>query len=208
MSKQFIPKNTLHRLPLYLNYLKCLPPEVTYISAPVIAKELGFNHVQVRKDIASVSDGGRPKVGYKTTELIMDLESFFSRKTSDNAVIVGMGPLGHALALYSDFKAFGFKVIAAFDYDERTVGKRCGDIEIYPIARMQDFCNAGGIRLGVIATQQNVAQEVCDILTDAGVVAIWNFSPITLKAPEDILIHNENLTASIAILAAHIKQSE
>jgi len=208
MPKQFIAKNTLHRLPLYLSFLKCLPPETETISATSIAEGLGFNHVQVRKDLASVSDRGRPKVGYKTVELIADLERFFLRKISDNTVIVGMGPLGYALALFSDYKAFGFNVVAAFDFDERIVGKRCGDIEILPAGRLYDFCNAGGVRLGIITTDQNYAQEVCDTLTESGAIAIWNFSSAKLRVPEDVLVYDENLTASLAILAAHIKQSK
>jgi len=207
MPKQFISKNTLYRLPLYLSFLKCLPAECDMISATSIAESLNFNHVQVRKDLASVSDGGRPRVGYKTTELIADLERFFLRKISDNVVIVGMGPLGYALALSSDYKAFGFNVVAAFDHDERVIGKRCGDIEILPVSRLYDFCNAGGVRLGIITTPQNAAQKICDTLTESGAIAIWNFSSAKLHVPEDVLVYDENLTASLAILAAHIKQS-
>lgn len=208
MPKQFISKNTLYRLPLYLSFLKGLPTDVITISATAIAEGLDFHHVQVRKDLAAVSDGGRPKVGYITVDLIADLETFFSRKISDNAVIVGMGPLGHALTLFPEYKSFGFKIIAAFDHDERTVGKRCGEIEILPASRLYDFCNAGGVRLGVITTHQNIAQDVCDTLTESGVTAIWNFSSARLHVPEDVFVYNENLTASLASIAAHIKYSK
>ena len=60
-----ISRATLGRLPIYLDYLKTLPGAVTHISATAIAKALHLGEVQVRKDLAIVSDGGRPKVGYQ-----------------------------------------------------------------------------------------------------------------------------------------------
>ncbi len=206
MSKQFIPKSTLQRLPHYLSYLKSLPAHVSTISATAIAEELGYHQVQVRKDLASVSSGGRPKVGYQTAALIYDLQRYFGRGISDNAVIVGMGPLGYALTLTCEFSAFGFRIVSAFDFDEKVIGRRCGEIEILSAHRLYDFCNAGGVRLGVIATHADLAQDVCDTLTDSGALAIWNFSSIRLKVPQDVLIFDQNLTASLAVLSAHLKQ--
>ena len=206
MIKQFIPKSTLSRLPLYLSYLRCLPLEERYISATAIAEGMGLNHVQVRKDLASVSSGGRPRIGYKTSELINDIQNFFGRGQMDGAVIVGMGPLGFALAQFEDFKAFGFNVIAAFDFDERIIGRRCGELEILPGRRLYDYCNAGGIRLGVITVDDANAQYICDTLTESGVLAIWNFSSVQLKTPKDVVVHNEGFIASLAIMSSHLKQ--
>ena len=51
-----ISRQALQRLPLYLNYLKSLPPGTVNISATAIAQALGQGDVQVRKDLAAVSD--------------------------------------------------------------------------------------------------------------------------------------------------------
>lgn len=79
---------TSQRLPLYLNYLKGLPKEsAANISATTIALALGLNDVQVRKDLTLVSDGGRPKTGYITENLIRDIEHFLgcdSRSGAEN----------------------------------------------------------------------------------------------------------------------------
>lgn len=56
-----ISTQTLRRLPTYYNYLKSLPADVKNISATSIARELRLNDVQVRKDLALVSGGGRPR---------------------------------------------------------------------------------------------------------------------------------------------------
>ena len=61
MQNKEISKSVLKRLPGYLTYLKSLPEDSTaYISATALANALGMGEVQVRKDLAQVSDGGRP----------------------------------------------------------------------------------------------------------------------------------------------------
>ena len=74
MSVKEISKSTLKRLPVYLSYLKSLPEEgPAHISATALAAALGMGEVQVRKDLAMVSDGGRPKIGYLRERLMEDI---------------------------------------------------------------------------------------------------------------------------------------
>jgi len=58
-----VSKKLLKRLPIYLNYLKSLPDSVENVSATTMAKGLGLGDVQVRKDLAKISDTGRRRVG-------------------------------------------------------------------------------------------------------------------------------------------------
>ena len=48
------------------------------------------------------------------------------------------------------------------------------------------------------------AQHVCDLLIECGIRAIWNFAPKHLDVPPDILVHNENMAASLALLSKHL----
>ena len=99
-----ISKLTLQRLPIYLAYLRTLPAEEgAAISAAAIASALGLGEVQVRKDLATVSDAGKPKVGYLIADLMRDLEHFLGYGTRNRAVLVGAGNLGLALLSYSGF---------------------------------------------------------------------------------------------------------
>lgn len=118
-----ISRQTLQRLPLYLSYLKELP-EDGYISATGIADALGYNHVQVRKDLASVSHSGRPKVGYATRDLIRDIERSLGYDATHNAVLVGAGKLGSALLGYDGFTRYGLRIVMAFDEREALFGDR------------------------------------------------------------------------------------
>ena len=72
MERKEISKSVLKRLPGYLSYLKSIPQGSSpYISATALANALGMGEVQVRKDLAMVCDGGRPKIGYPR-ELLID----------------------------------------------------------------------------------------------------------------------------------------
>ena len=94
MNTKEIKRATIGRLPQYLRYISSLPQEITTVSATGIAKALDLGEVQVRKDLALVSDGGRPKVGYNRKALIDDIEQFFGYDYTNTAVIVGSGKLG------------------------------------------------------------------------------------------------------------------
>ena len=72
--EQKVSKSVIRRLPIYLSYLKALPDDAPEnISATTLATALCMGEVQVRKDLALVSDGGRPKVGYRRESLVADI---------------------------------------------------------------------------------------------------------------------------------------
>ena len=78
MDKE-ISRATLKRLPTYLAYLKGMPESSgVNISATALAAGLHMGEVQVRKDLALVSSGGRPKIGYNRAALIADIEQFWA----------------------------------------------------------------------------------------------------------------------------------
>ena len=202
---QNISKHTLQRLPMYLSYIKGLPEDAPKnISATTIAEALQLNDVQVRKDLASVSSSGKPKVGYNVKDLIAELEAFLGYNDIDNAVIVGAGSLGKALLNYSGFKAYGLNIIAAFDLCEEPTefqGKT-----VFPIAQLESFCRKVNIHIGIITVPASSAQEICDLLVNSGIRAIWNFAPVHLVVPDGILVQNENMASSLALLSNHLRE--
>lgn len=202
---QNISKHTLQRLPMYLSYIKALPEDAPKnISATTIAEALQLNDVQVRKDLASVSSSGKPKVGYNVKDLIAELEAFLGYNDIDNAVIVGAGSLGKALLNYSGFKAYGLNIIAAFDLCDKPFefqGKT-----IFPISHLESFCRKVNIHIGIITVPAKSAQKICDQLVAGGIRAIWNFAPVHLVVPDGILVQNENMASSLALLSNHLRE--
>ena len=200
-----ISKHTRQRLPRYLSYIQGLPEDAPKnISATTIAEALQLNDVQVRKDLASVSSSGKPKVGYNVKDLIAELEAFLGYNDIDNAVIVGAGSLGKALLNYSGFKAYGLNIIAAFDLCEEPTefqGKT-----VFPIAQLGSFCRKVNVHIGIITVPASSAQEICDLLVESGIRAIWNFAPVHLVVPDGILVQNENMASSLALLSNHLRE--
>lgn len=201
MDKQ-ISKRTLYRLPIYLSLLQEKEREgVEYISATTIANLLDLNHVQVRKDLSCASSAGRPKVGYETKVLISDLKNFLDYNNVKNAVIVGAGDLGKALLGYNGFNSYGLNVIAAFDTNEEICGTQVKGKPIYHIDTMESRLARLDISIGIITTPARFAQATCDRLVKCGVKAIWNFAPTSLNVPKDIIVQNENMATSLAVLS-------
>ena len=202
MDRNYISKATLGRLPGYLQFLKGLSPEDNiYISATAIAKALSLGEVQVRKDLSSVSGAGKPKVGYDTADLIIQLEEALGRYELTPAVLVGAGKLGKALLGYDGFREFGVDIAAAFDQNTETemFGKNAK--KIMPIGELTSYCKKNNIKIGIITVNGQAAQSVCDRMIEGGIEAIWNFAPAKLLVPDDVIVRQENLALSLAHLS-------
>ncbi len=205
MERKDISKAVLKRLPGYLSYLKNNREGASaYISATALANALGMGEVQVRKDLAMVSAGGRPKVGYPRERLIDDIEQFLGYDNTTDAVLIGAGKLGQALLCYSGFEAYGLNVLAAFDANQDA----CGTVEgkpIYHMAQLESFCRTNKVLMGIITVPIQYAQQVCDQLIACGIKAIWNFAPTHLEVPANILVQQENMATSLAVLSMHLQ---
>lgn len=200
MKQIEVSRATMGRIPVYLKYLKSIDSLTENISATALAKELGLGEVQVRKDLAAVSGAGRPKTGYKVSELIRVLEKFLGHDENSNVVIVGAGKLGRALLDYSGFKDYGLEIMAAFDKAVTAPEKSNLGKPVYSMSLLDDFCRENNIRIGVIAVPAGSAQEVCDRFVKNGIRAIWCFAPCTLNVPDEIPVQYENMALSLAYL--------
>ena len=205
MERKEISKSVLKRLPGYLAYLKSIPEDASpYISATAVAAALGMGEVQVRKDLAMVSDGGRPKIGYLKESLMEDISQFLGYDNTTDAILVGAGKLGQALLGYNGFETYGLNILAAFDEKPIT---RCAkeDRPIYPMDKMEGFCCANKVLMGIITVPAANAQQVCDRMIRCGIKAVWNFAPVHLDVPPNILVQNENMATSLAVLSMHLQ---
>ncbi len=193
--------STLQRLPTYYHYLKGLDKSVKTISATQIAKALDLGEVQVRKDLAVGCGEGKPKVGYRREVLIKKLKGYLRCELTTPAIIIGAGKLGQALMGYKGFDDYGLKILAGFDINPELVGTVIGDKKIYSVSELEGFVKESKIELAILTLPDVYAQEVANVLVDAGIRGIWNFSPAHITANKDVVIQNENLAASLAILS-------
>ncbi len=197
-----IPQPSLRRLPGYHHYLVELEAKgITRVSCSAIGRDLNCIPVQVRKDLQYTGIIGKPKTGYEVRELIRAIEGFLGWNNVNEAFLVGVGHLGTALLGHEKFSRFGMRVVAAFDTDPAKVGQWIHETAVLPLEKLGDLARRMSIHLGIITAPAEVAQAVADEMVKAGIQAIWNFAPVTLKLPEHIIVHNEDLYSSLASLS-------
>jgi redox-sensing transcriptional repressor len=207
-SSKPISVQTLRRLPDYLHYLQSLDLKTEkYISAVTIAESLRLHEVQVRKDLAAVSpNSGKPRAGFEIAQLIQGIENHLGYHSVDEAVLVGAGKLGQALLSYEGFRDAGLNIVAAFDTDPEVLHSSLDGKYVFPMDKLVNLCQRMKIHIGIITVPAANAQEVCDLLLEGGIMAIWNFAPVNLKVPEDVYVRNENMAASLAMISHYLKQ--
>jgi len=204
-----VPKETLLRLPKYYEYLKAADQEgACSISSTKIAEDMHLNSVLVRKDLAMISSvSGKPRIGFNVKELMEDMENFLGYNNLSEALLVGVGSLGRALLSYEGFKEYGLNIVMAFDIDGNIVGEKVNGINIFHTDKLEYLAKRLNIKMGIIATPKQVAQSICDRMIDAGILAIWNFAPVHLTVPKDVILKDENLAASLALLCMQLPKS-
>ena len=176
------------------------------ISATQLAEELGLTPIQVRKDLASTGIEGRPKVGFSIEELISSITHALGWDNLTEALIVGAGNLGSALAAYDGFSAYGLRIVAIFDKDPSKIGKRIGDLTVLPVDGINQYIKNNRVTIAVIAVPANQAQATADMLVKCGIRGIWNFAPKNLKVPEDVVMQRTDLAASFAVLSVLLRR--
>lgn len=202
-----ISVQALQRMPAYLSYLQTQKDEGTvFLSAAKAAQHFGLSEIQVRKDFSAISlTPGKPKAGFAIVELIDGIETFLGFRNSKDAILVGVGSLGKALLNYGGFKPYGLNIVAAFDSNPELTGKSINGKAILSSDKISDTCRRLNIHIGVITVPAKQAQLVCDQLVAGGVKALWNFAPVHLSVPENVLVQNENMAVSLAILSRHLE---
>ena len=71
---------------------------------------------------------------------------------------------------------------------------------------MEDLIRRMNIHIGIITVPKESAQDVCDMMIRSGVKAIWNFAPIRLRVNKDVIVKNEDLSASLLVLLNLLKE--
>ena len=203
-KKSILSKQALKRLPVYMSYLKSLDTQqVEYVSSSTVAEALDMNDVQVRKDLAAVcKTAGIPKKGFVVRDLIGGISDFLGYSHGNDAILIGAGNLGMALMSYRGFDNYGINIVAAFDSRPEVIDNK----KVFDISRLEEICKKLNVKIGIITVPDTAAQKVCDLLVKSGILAIWNFAPTHIKAPEEILVQNENMASSLALLSNHLRE--
>ncbi len=196
-----IPEATVARLPVYQRSLTELREGgVATVSSEQLADLAGVNAAKVRKDLSYLGSYGTRGVGYEVEYLLFQMNRELGLSQDLGVVIVGMGNLGQALANYGGFGERGFPVGALVDTDATKVGNVVHGHTVQHLDDLEDIVGKGRIRIGIIATPVEAAQNVADLLVGAGVESILNFAPTTVHVPEGVTLRKVDLALELQIL--------
>jgi redox-sensing transcriptional repressor len=206
---ELIPDPAVRRLSLYLRQLEVAArKEVHTISSKQLGESLGLTDAQIRKDLAYCGQFGHPGIGYRVDELIGQIRRILGTDKTWNVMLIGAGNLGRALSAYRGFDAKGFRLVAVFDTDPAKVGQKQGEFVVKPISEVAATVRDGNVRLAIVAVPADAAQDVADLLVDAGVRGLLNFAPVSINVPSDVALTTVDVAVQLEQLSFQVNAAD
>lgn len=203
-----VSEAVIHRLPKYYRQLKELQKRgVERISSSELSKEMGLNASQIRQDFNCFGGFGQQGYGYQVSYLLQEISKIIGLSKKYDMVIIGVGNIGHALMSYTGFDQEGYRIIGAFDVNPDLVGKSIAGTTINHMDTLKQFLQQKSVDIGIICTQKEDAQNICDVLVESGVCAIWNFTPIDVLS-DKASIENIHLTDHLYVLSYRLANAD
>ncbi|MGM9974419.1 MAG: redox-sensing transcriptional repressor Rex [Clostridiaceae bacterium] len=196
-----IPRVVISRFPKYYRYLQSILCYKEYISSSELSKYVGINAGLIRHDLHYFGKFGKKSYGYDVRYLYNELGNILKLNKTYGALIIGVGNLGSALCKYYGSNNYAIEIKGLFDVNPKIIGVKMCDIEVQDIDFLDEFLENNNIDIGIICVPATVAQNICDRLSSGGVKAIWNYSYIDVISSKNIVIRNEHLSDSLALLA-------
>lgn len=200
--KTKIPNPSLTRLLAIYHLLEQLDREnVKSVSSSELGKILGFKPDSIRKDVSYLGEVGNFGGGYEVLKLKDHISAHLGLDRKRRTCVVGLGRLGTAILNYDDLNENGFSVIAGFDSNINKLETITTPMELFPAHEITEVVKKKGIEIGLIAVPARAAQETADRLMDGGIRGIINFSPVAIKAKNNVMIRNLDLLGECMILS-------
>lgn len=184
-----IPRIVIQRLPLYLRTLLEIY-ETGDITSQELGRRVGLSSAQIRKDLSYFGGFGKQGAGYDIVRLREALRGILNMDQDWEVALVGVGDLGHAIVNFGGFDHRGFRVVLAFDNDPSKIGTKAGSLMVEDVSRLEDLVREKDVTVAILAVPPDSAQEVADALVKAGVRAILNYAPATLRVPPDVQVQH------------------
>ena len=200
-----ISNSVIRRLPRYYRFLGELQEEgITKISSGELSQRMKLTASQIRQDLNCFGGFGQQGYGYNVSALRAEIGGIIGTDKRLNAILVGAGNLGKAVALHLNFENCGCKLIGVFDSNPELSNAPIGNGKILSISFLESFCKANKPQMAILCIPKESAKELCDKLVELGIRSFWNFSHFDLNpeyGDEDIVVENVHLGDSLLTLA-------
>ena len=203
-----IPRVILDRLPIYLRILSQLQQEeIKITSSNKISQYVPIESSQIRKDLTYLGINGINGKGYSVKTLKQSLQKLLGLDASWNAVLIGGSTLGRsAMEFMKQKKSQTYRIVAAFDPNTRMIGKKISNLKIQNIKDLQRTIKTRNIKIGIIATPNNITQLVADTLIANDLYYLINFSSFTPKIPDYAIVKNLDPGLEIESMTYYLRQ--
>ena len=209
MSDKFISRAVIKRLPRYYRYLgELMENNIERISSKELSERMKVTASQIRQDFNNFGGFGQQGYGYNVEYLYTEIGKILGLTKTHNVIIVGAGNVGRALANYADFRKRGFLFTALFDIDVSLKGTKVGNCTVMHVDDMERYVKDNDVEIAALTLPKNNAPEIAAKLVSWGVTAIWNFAPVDLNLPDDVLVENVHLAESLMRLSYRIKEKD
>lgn len=196
-----VPEPCLRRLPWYLAYASLTRAKgERSLSSTQIARGVGVDASVVAKDLSYVAVTGRTRVGYEIDQLVGSLEDFLGFSVIHKAFLFGVGKLGGALLQDGGLERFGLDIAAGFDSKYELSGTSIHRTPIHHISRFKELQELMHVEIGVLTVPVDVAQSTAELLVEHGIKAIWNFTPVRIQVPDNVVVQNTSIYAHLALM--------
>lgn len=207
MAKKEISQAVIQRLPRYYRYLEELMEQgLERISSNELSKRMKLTASQIRQDLNNFGGFGQQGYGYRIQKLHDEIARILSLDEEHSMILVGAGHLGQALANYSNFQKRGFLLRAVFDVKPELIGTEVAGLKVLPMEELERVIEESEPRLAALCIPKDAALSVAERLVSLGIKGIWNFAPVDLELPEQVVVENVHLSESLMRLSYRMRE--
>lgn len=200
----------IKRLPRYYRFLgELLDKGVTRISSRELSDKMGFTASQIRQDLNCFGGFGQQGYGYPVESLYNEIGHILGLNHNYNAILIGAGNLGKAVAVHMSFEKRGFRLIGIFDNDKNKIGTEIRGIKVSDLDDVENFCRQHHTDAAIFCVPKTATPSIAEKLYNLGIKYYWNFSHYDLSIQfDDVIVENVHLNDSLMILCYRISENE
>ncbi len=199
--KKRVSMAVIRRLPRYYRYLSDLMLlDINRISSKELSNRMGITASQIRQDLNCFGGFGQQGYGYNIEMLYNEIGNILGINNKYQTIIIGAGHMGQALANYKNFVKRGYSLVGIFDVTKELIGTKINGIEVKDFKGIGEFVKKTKVDIAMISVPYEQTPAVAEVVAKLGVKGLWNFSPMDLQLPYDIIIENVHLSDSLMVL--------
>lgn len=199
----------IKRLPRYYRFLTELENSgVDKISSTKLAQIMSSTASQVRQDLNCFGGFGQQGYGYPVASLRKEIGRILGLDHTHNAILLGAGNLGRAIATHLNFESLGFKLTAIFEKDKKLIGTMLRGIEVKSDNEIEDYVRGNQVNTAFLTLPKDSVEPLIEKLYGLGIRNYWNFSHFDIaREYNDTIVENVHLGDSLMTLCYQINEN-